>query len=188
MEKVLLVSGSEKGRSLLSPPLQEAGFGVYVAEDGAQARQLLELNRFALILLNMPLADESSTALAIWAAEHTDAGVILLAPEECADAMSEALDDYGVFVVEKPVSRKLFHQVLKLSLVARKRLLGLNHQNAKLQGKIEEMKLVDRAKCVLIQYLNMTEPQAHRYIEKQAMDMRMTRREIAEGILKTYEN
>ena len=46
---------------------------------------------------------------------------------------------------------------------------------------------MDRAKCVLIQYLNMTETQAHRYIEKQAMDLRTTRRQIAEGILKTYE-
>ena len=34
----------------------------------------------------------------------------------------------------------------------------------------------------------MTEPQAHRYIEKQAMDLRITRREVAEGIISTYEN
>ena len=48
--------------------------------------------------------------------------------------------------------------------------------------------MVDRAKCILIQYLNMTEPQAHRYIEKQAMDLRVSRREIAQGILQTYES
>ena len=49
------------------------------------------------------------------------------------------------------------------------------------------MRLIDRAKCVLIQYLTMTEPQAHRYIEKQAMDTRTTRREVAQQILRTYE-
>ena len=47
--------------------------------------------------------------------------------------------------------------------------------------------MIDRAKCILIQYLNMTEAEAHRYIEKQAMDMRSTKRVIAEGILRTYE-
>ncbi|MGB4438219.1 MAG: ANTAR domain-containing protein, partial [Sedimentibacter sp.] len=54
--------------------------------------------------------------------------------------------------------------------------------------KIEEIRIVTRAKCVLIQYLNMTENQAHRYIEKQAMDMRTTREEISLSILKTYES
>ena len=48
--------------------------------------------------------------------------------------------------------------------------------------------MIDRDKCILIQYLNMTESEAHRYIEKQAMDMRTTRKTIAEGILRTYEN
>ena len=53
--------------------------------------------------------------------------------------------------------------------------------------KGEEIRLVDRAKCALIQYLGMSEATAHRYIEKQAMDLRKTKVQIAEGILKTYE-
>ena len=66
-------------------------------------------------------------------------------------------------------------------------MAGLRQENVKLQSKIEEIRLVDRAKCALIQYLSMTEEQAHHFIEKQAMDMRTTKREIAEGILKSYE-
>ena len=46
---------------------------------------------------------------------------------------------------------------------------------------------MERAKYVLIEHLGFSEEQAHRYIEKQAMDRRMTRRGIAEGILNTYE-
>jgi response regulator NasT len=64
----------------------------------------------------------------------------------------------------------------------------LKLQNSKLQSKIEELRLVGRAKCAMIQYLNMTEAQAHRYIEKQAMDMRASKREIAQGILRNYES
>ena len=66
-------------------------------------------------------------------------------------------------------------------------MVGLQKEHGRLQQKIEEMRLVDRAKCTLVQYLGLTEPQAHRYLEKQAMDMRMTRREVAEEILRTYE-
>ena len=49
------------------------------------------------------------------------------------------------------------------------------------------MRLVDRAKCALIQYRQMTEPEAHKYIERQAMDTRQSRRRIAEDILQTFE-
>lgn len=51
----------------------------------------------------------------------------------------------------------------------------------------EDLKIVNRAKGVLITRLGMTEPEAHRYIEKRAMDMRATKRAVAESILKTYE-
>ena len=51
----------------------------------------------------------------------------------------------------------------------------------------DEQQLIIRAKCTLIQYLKLTEPQAHKYIEKQSMDLRKTKLEIAQRILKTYE-
>jgi response regulator NasT len=52
----------------------------------------------------------------------------------------------------------------------------------------EEMEIINRAKTTLMEYLGFTEPQAHRYIEKHAMDMRVTKIEIARNILKIYEN
>lgn len=76
--------------------------------------------------------------------------------------------------------------LLKLITATRRRLLGLKHENIKLQKKIEDIRLVDRAKCVLIQHLSLTEQQAHRYIEKQAMDRRISKPEVAQGILNTY--
>ena len=65
--------------------------------------------------------------------------------------------------------------------------LYIKSENLQLQKKIDEIRMVDRAKCALIQYLSMTEPQAHRYIEKQAMDRRQTRMQIAQSIIKIYE-
>ena len=67
-------------------------------------------------------------------------------------------------------------------------MFRLKKENNKLLQKIEDIRMIDRAKCILIQYLNMTGAEAHRYIEKQAMDMRSTRKVVAEGILRTYEN
>ena len=56
-----------------------------------------------------------------------------------------------------------------------------------LEEKIEEIRLVNRAKWLLIECLGMTEPEAHRYIEKQSMDQRISKREAAEAVIKTYK-
>ena len=56
----------------------------------------------------------------------------------------------------------------------------------RLEQKIQDIRTIDRAKCLLIQYSGMSEEQAHRYLEKQAMDRRMTRREVAEEVLRLH--
>ena len=76
---------------------------------------------------------------------------------------------------------------MKMINAMRKRILGLRDQNIKLQKKIDEIRIVNRAKFALMQYLQFTEQQAHRYLEKQAMDMRKTKKEIALEIIKIYE-
>ena len=64
----------------------------------------------------------------------------------------------------------------------------MEQKSLSMEDKMAEIRLINRAKWVLIEKQGMSEQDAHRYIEKQAMDRRTTRRAIAEGILKTYEN
>lgn len=68
------------------------------------------------------------------------------------------------------------------------RMLTVNEENEKLRHIVEDMKIINRAKLLLITCLNMTEQEAHRYLEKQAMDMRMSKMQIAMQVIKTYEN
>ena len=63
----------------------------------------------------------------------------------------------------------------------------MQEKQATVEEKIEEIRLVNRAKWLLIECLSMTETEAHRYIEKQAMDARISKREVAENIIKTYK-
>lgn len=149
---------------------------------------MIENYSFDLIIINTPLKDEFGHDFALSAAEMTSSGIILIVKSELSDEISSKVEEDGVFILSKPISRQLFYQAIKMTFSFRKRLLGLKKENFKLQKKIEEIRLIDRAKCILIQYLNMTEPQAHHYIEKQAMDMSCNKIEIAERILQTYEN
>jgi len=113
--------------------------------------------------------------------------VLLLVKGELADEITAKVEDYGVFVVAKPINRQVFWSTIKLITAFNKRMMGLQNENVVLQKKIEDIRFIDRAKCVLIEYLKMTEAEAHRFIEKQAMDMRVTKREVAISSLKTYE-
>lgn len=188
MESVLLVSSSEKAGESLAQLLRAASYtDITTLGSGAAARRALLDGGFDLILINTPLSDEFGHELSISASQAGSSGVVLIVKSELADDVSAKVEEFGVLVVPKPVSRAFFYQSIKLVCATRRRILNLEQENVKLQNKIEEIRLVDRAKCVLIQYLHFTEAQAHRYIEKQAMDRRVTRREIAENVLRTYE-
>ena len=188
MDSVLVVSSSDKGKDFLSEFLRAHDFSeITTVKSGGEARRLLNQKDFELVVINAPLRDESGEELSLMVTDISMAGVILIVKSEMADDVSAKVEDYGVFVLPKPLSRQMFFQALKLMATARRRLLGLQHENVKLQQKIEDIRLVDRAKCVLIQYLDLTESQAHRYIEKQAMDRRLNKRDVAKSILNTYE-
>ena len=188
MAGALIVSGGEKGRDMLREVL--AGMGVCDAVTllgGGEARRALAEEDYALIVVNTPLQDEFGHELAVYAAEQTGAGVVLLVKAEAADEIAARVEDAGVFVVAKPLNKALLFGAVKLAQAAHRRLAGLQTQNARLQQKIDDIRLVDRAKCALIQYRQLTEPEAHKYIEKQAMDERKSRRAVAEQILLNFE-
>ena len=189
MNSVLVVSSSDKGIELLSQLLNiNAPSSISTAASSGEARRMLSNFEYDLVVINTPLKDEFGDKLSVTVTEISASGVIIIVKSDIADDISAKVEDFGVLVVTKPIIRQVFFQSLKLALASKKRISGLKIENIHLQHKIEEIRIVTRAKCVLIQYLNMTENQAHRYIEKQAMDMRTTREQISQNILKTYES
>ena len=113
-------------------------------------------------------------AFALTAAQSTSSGILLLCPQDSAQGLLERCLPHGILVVSKPLSQPLFVQSVYLGLSTSARLSELLQENRKLHSKLEELQLISRAKAVMIEYLKLTEPHAHRYIEKQAMDMGLT--------------
>ena len=112
--------------------------------------------------------------------------LLLVKAEHCPDIEAQ-VSAHGVLTLAKPTSAQLFAQTLRLLCITRERLRGMEKKAVTLQEKMEEIRLVNRAKWLLIEELKMTEQEAHRYIEKQAMDRCVTRRAVAEQILSTYQ-
>ena len=88
-----------------------------------------------------------------------------------------------------PVYRILVYVRLPRVLCAtRERLRRLEEKQSSVEEKMEEIRLVNRAKWLLIEHLHMTEAQAHRYLEKKSMDTRLSRREVAQTVIRDYES
>ena len=161
---VLVVSASAKFNESVRGLLPERFYWpVTVLTDAAGARRELLENSCDLVVINTPLPDEFGTRLAQDICQHSAAGVLLLVKAEHFPDIDGRLTPQGVLV------------------------RGLEKKNATIEEKMEEIRLVNRAKWLLIGELNMTEQEAHRYIEKQAMDRCVTKRAVAEQILSTYK-
>ncbi|HHY81847.1 MAG TPA: ANTAR domain-containing protein [Clostridiales bacterium] len=189
MDSALVISCSEKGTDYLTKVLNEASVtNITTISNAGEARRLLVEKDFDLCIVNTPLPDEFGGNLALNIASKGTSQVILIVKSELFEEISEKVEDYGIITISKPISKALLWNAIKLAKATHKKIRAVQSENKKLIQKIEDIRIIDRAKCILISHLSMTEPEAHRYIEKQAMDMRVTRREIAEKILRTYEN
>lgn len=185
---VLVVSASAKFNESVRGLLPERFYWpVTVLTDAAGARRALAENSYDLVLINTPLPDEFGTRLALDACESSSAGVLLLVKAEHCPDIEAQVSAHGVLTLAKPTSAQLFAQTLRLLCITRERLRGMEKKAVTLQEKMEEIRLVNRAKWLLIEELKMTEQEAHRYIEKRAMDRCVTRRAVAEQILSTYQ-
>ena len=189
MESALIVSCTGKSAALFTEMLNEASVNhITVLKSAGEARRILLEQDFDLVIVNAPLQDESGEGFARDIVSKSASQVILVVKSEYFDAVTAVCGDDGVLTIAKPVHRAVFWSALSLAKSARSRIRRIQAENVQLKRKIEDIRLVDRAKWILISYMRMSEEEAHRYMEKQAMDTRTTKRAIAEGILKTYEN
>ena len=189
MESALIVARTGNSISYFSEILNADSYKQIVALPSCgEARRLLLERYFDLVIINTPLQDESGENLSRYIASQGDSQVILVVKSEYFDEISAITENDGVLVVAKPINRNIFWTTLKLAKAAQIRFKKMQTENEKLKQKIEDIRIIDRAKCILISHLNISEQEAHRFMEKQAMDMRTTRRAIAEEVLKTYES
>ena len=185
---VLLVSASQKFIDAMAALLPPADFWpVTTARSAGEARRLLAEEETDLVLINTPLPDEFGKRLASGLCAAGSTGVLLFVKSDLYDDFSSEMMEAGVMVMPKPASAQMVQQTLRLICASRERMRRMEEKWESVEQKIEEIRLVNRAKWLLIECLGMTEPEAHRYIEKQSMDQRISKREVAESVIRTYK-
>ncbi len=185
---VLLVSSSPKFNESMLALLPESRFyPVAAGSDVSSARRRLLENKYDIVIINAPLPDDFGTRLALCICENSGAGVLLLVKAEHYPDINGRVSPFGVLVLPKPASSQTVSQSLQLLCGTRERLRRMEQKTASIEEKMEEIRIINRAKLLLMEQLKMTEKEAHRFIEKQAMDRCVTRITIAQSILSTYK-
>ncbi|GMO59991.1 MAG: hypothetical protein Ta2A_06040 [Treponemataceae bacterium] len=209
MQSLLIVSNTRDTLEIISDLLKILDFDrIVISQNETEARRELQDGDFDFIFVDVPppdvsgndvppprvsgndapLPDSFGDTLALYCAKVSRAVIVLIAAADDAPLLSARVENDGIFVLPKPIRPEYFSHMVKLLSSVRKRMLKLESENEKLLQTLDDVRIIDRAKFTLMQYLNMSESQAHKYIEKQSMDLRQNKTVTAENILKTYES
>lgn len=184
---ILLVSAADSFVSVFADLLPETKYApVQTAASISSAKRAWAERTFDFVIINSPLPDEAGTQFAIDLSSTRQAVVLLLAREETHAGIHDRVAEYGVFTLPKPTSRSILTQALSWMESAAGQLRQFEKRSTSIEERMAEIRLINKAKWVLISKLQWSEPEAHRYIEKQAMDECISRRRIAEKIIETY--
>lgn len=194
-EKSDSVSGSKKPRVVVAEDealirldlvelLGDEGYEVVgQAGDGQTAVQLAkDLEPDVVVLdVKMPVMDGITAAEQI--AGERIAAVVMLTAFSQRDLVEQAREAGAMAYVVKPFDASDVVPAIEIALARFQEIVALDDEVASLEDRLASRKIVDQAKGILQDSLGMTEPEAFRWIQKTAMDLRKSMREVAEGVV-----
>ena len=184
---VLIVSAAESFNDTLSALLPSSKYSpTHFVSNISSAKRVLAERAFDFVIINSPLPDDVGTRFAIDTVNSEESVVLLMVRTELQEEIYDKVAEHGVFVLPKPTSKPTMAIALSWLSSAREKLRKTEKKTLSIEEKMEEIRIVNRAKWLLISELKMDEQSAHRYIEKQAMDRCVSKRVVAEEVIKTY--
>src|SRR5215217_57055 len=164
--------------------LEEEGYHVVgQAGDGRTAVDLVEQHSPDLVVLDVKMPQLDGITAAQRIAEQRIAPVVILTAFSQRDLVDRARDAGAMAYLVKPFSKSDLVPAIEMAVSRFAELQMLEAEVADLTERLETRKAVDRAKSVLQKQLELSEPDAFRWIQKTAMDLRLSMRQVAEGVI-----
>jgi response regulator NasT len=180
--RILVAEDEALIRMDLVEMLGEAGYEVVAeAADGAQAIELAQLHKpdLAILDVKMPVLDGISAAEKI----ITIAPVLMLTAFSQRELVERARDAGVMAYVVKPFSIGDLVPAIEIAISRHLQMRSLADEVADLHERLETRKIIDKAKGILMSALNLSEPQAFSWIQKAAMDRRLTMKDVALAVI-----
>lgn len=158
------------------------------ADNGQRAIELVEELAPDVVLMDisMPVMDGLSATRSI--TERSLAPVVILTAFSQRDLIDQATQAGAMSYIVKPFSETDLVPAIELARARFDQFVALEAEVSDLEARFETRKLVDRAKTLLQQRLEITEPEAFRWIQKTSMDRRLTMRDVAQTVIDQLGN
>ena len=182
MYRIVVAEDETLIRMDLVEMLTESGYQVVAqATNGQEAITLVTKHKPDLIILDvkMPILDGISAAEQL-------IGIcpVLMVTAFSQKELVERARDSGVMAyVVKPFTINDLLPAIEISISRHRQMKSLESEVADLYERLETRKLLDRAKGILMKALNLSEPEAFSWIQKTAMDQRVSMKAVAEAII-----
>ncbi len=185
---VLIASSQPKFNQALSELIADRRNYECELETSVSSAKRRMLDRtFDMLIINVPLPDDDGISLAIDKSAGMASAVLLLVKSEYYSDVFDRVCPHGVYTLPKPSPKQMVSQAFDWLESTKERLRRLEKKSVSLEDKMQEIRLVNRAKWLLISKKKMSEDDAHRHIEKLAMDKCITKREAAQQLISQFE-
>ncbi len=184
---ILVASGGIKFyNSLLTLIPQTIGIKAHFANSSSDAKRILLTHSIQAVIVNTPLSDGFGLDFAISCAVDKDYPLLMLISKDFYEQVNLKTANTGILTLQKPTSAETLSQSLNLLTATAKKLRSFRTTDGEENASITQLKVISRAKLILIGSFSMTEEQAHKYIERRAMESRKSKLSIAEAIINSY--
>ncbi len=164
--------------------LTDEGFEVIgQAADGEEAVKLARELRPDLVIMDVKMPRMDGIAAAESIAEERIAPIVMLTAFSQRDLVERARDAGAMAYVVKPFDASDVIPAIEIAIGRFAEIKAIEEELASLEDRFESRKIIDQAKGVLQEGLGLSEPEAFRWIQKTAMDLRKSMREVAEGVI-----
>lgn len=182
--RVLVAEDEALIRMDLVELLTDEGFEVIAqAANGEEAIDLARDLEPDLVIMDVKMPKVDGIAAAETIAEERIAPIVMLTAFSQRDLVEQARDAGAMAYVVKPFEASDLIPAIEIALARFQEIKAIEDELASLEERLESRKVVDQAKGILQEQLGLTEPEAFRWIQKTAMDLRKSMREVAEGVI-----
>lgn len=181
-KSILICAGTEKTCETIRELLDGGDYDITAVTTVSAVREL-DIEMFSVLLFSLPLADESGIKLIDELASDSSPPVCVIVRHDIPEKALERLIKDNAYVLKKPVSRSNLTLAAEFLSSFCGKSAGMRAKINELERKNSELKLMSRAKLVLIGNNGMSEEQAHGYILRQAMNRQMSIDEVCRRII-----
>ena len=169
--------------------LEEHGYEIVgQASDGEEAVRLANELEPDLVVMDVKMPKMDGITAADKIAEDRICAVVMLTAFSQRDLIKRAKEAGAMAYVVKPFDASDVIPAIEIAMARFAEIRGVEDEVMDLEERLESRKIVDQAKGILQASLDLTEPEAFRWIQKTAMDLRKSMREVAQGVIDHAEN